>query len=143
MGAITCCSIGRITTPSGAGIILHRGKLYVNGRKVRLFITKEQRKKHGMDGAELHTALSGKFDFPSVEVMETLIANPRMIPMESWGKREIVFWDSFRVIGGRPYVRLLSLLNPEKPTSVMRCLAEWMLKEWHPSAILKKDGDED
>lgn len=143
MGVISCSPIARVVTESGIGIILNKGKLYVNGRKMKLFITREQRKKHGTDGAELHTILSEKFDFPSVEVMETLIANSRMIPMESWGKREIVFWDSFRVIGGRPYVRFLSLLNPGKPTSIMRCLAEWMIKEWHPSAVLKKDGDED
>lgn len=140
MGAIQCGPMVRVVTESGIGVILNKeNKLFVGGQRVKLFLAREQRKKHGISGAELHTLLR-KFEHPPTEVLDLLLGNPHMIP-PSWGRREIAFWDSFQMINGRPYVRLLNLLSPDSPCSLTINISIRALMLYQPAAILKENKD--
>ncbi len=139
MGVISC-SPSRVVTRSGLGVILNEeNRLIVGGQRVKLFIAREQRKKHGISGAELHILLR-KFEHPPAEVLDLLLGNPHMIP-PSWMRREIAFWDSFQMINGRPYVRLLNLLSPDSPCSLTINISIRALMLYQPAAIFKQDRE--
>jgi len=86
--------------------------LYVNGRKVVLYLSKRQQNGKSLNGRELREELTGK-PVLNANLLDVLVDNPQLIP-EDWKKDEqgntryIFFWTSiFRDSDGDLIVRCL------------------------------------
>ncbi len=108
---------------SGAEVKTHIGEgwaivekradgLYVNGRKVVLYLSRRQQNGKSLEGHELRDELTGK-PVLNANLLDALCDNPHLIP-EDWKKDEqgntryIFFWATiFRRSGGSLYVRCL------------------------------------
>lgn len=111
-------------TPNGWSVEKHQGngivhlekksdgQLYVNGKKVILFLSKKQTKGRTVIGNELREEVSKK-EILNANILDYLLAHPELIP-EDWKKDEkgntryIFFWGTiYRYSGGDLCVRCL------------------------------------
>ena len=88
------------------------GQLYINGKKVILYLSKKQLNGESIVGNELREEISGK-EILNAIVLDYLLAHPGLIP-DDWKKDEkgniryIFFWGTiYRISDGYLYVRCL------------------------------------
>ncbi|OGZ09755.1 MAG: hypothetical protein A3D65_05515 [Candidatus Lloydbacteria bacterium RIFCSPHIGHO2_02_FULL_50_13] len=104
-------------TKSGLMKLERRGAhLYLNGKKIVLFVSEKQQGGKTIRGRELREELSGKKVF-NANVLDYLLAHPELIP-ESWKEKTngnttfIFFWGTiYRLSDGYLFVRCLLWLD--------------------------------
>jgi len=135
---------------SGAEVEVHIGEgwaivekradgLYVNGRKVILYLSKRQMKGKQFTGHELREELTGK-PVLNANLLDAIADNPHLIP-EDWKKddngntRYIFFWATiYRNSNGVLSVRYLCFNGSDTTT---RCY--WLVGDWfvdYPAVLL-------
>lgn len=106
------------------------GQLYVNGRKVVLYLSRRQKSGKWLKGHDLREELTGK-PVLNANLLDALFGNPHLIP-EDWKKDEqgntrfIYFWGTvYRDASGFLYVRYLYFRD-----GVWDRLYSWLEDDW-------------
>ena len=102
--------------PVGIGVVTLEkradGQLYIDGKKVILYLSKKQINGNVIPGDNLREELSGK-KILNANILDYLLAHPELIP-EDWKGRIIFFWGTiYRQPHGSLYVRFLCLGQTE------------------------------
>ena len=113
--------------------------LYVNGRKVVLYLSRRQQNGKSLKGYDLREELTGK-PVLNANLLDALAGNPHLIP-EDWKKDEngntryVFFWATiYRDAHGCRYVRYLSFHDGSWHRD-----CNWLAHDWHgsfPAALL-------
>lgn len=87
-------------------IELRDGELYLDGKKVVLYLSEHQQNGQAIKGYELREELSGKLVINAC-LLDFLLKHPKFIP-ESWGKVVVFFWGTeYEDVAGLPHARYL------------------------------------
>ena len=121
---------------TGEVSIERRGNnLYINGNKVLLHRTREQRGNKGAFGSELYMELknSKKVLLPA-HILDYLVAHSELIP-DNWKGKDVFFWGTiYRHSDGDLYVRYLRWNDGR-----WRWYCDWLDIDWYsrsPAAVL-------
>ena len=98
------------THPIGIGFVTLEkradGQLYIDGKKVILYLSKKQMNGKVIVGNDLREELSGK-KILNANILDYLLAHPELIP-EEWKVKPIFFWGTiYRLLIGDLSVRYL------------------------------------
>ena len=112
--------------------------LYLNNRKIDLYLSKKQQKGKVIDGNELYKELSCK-PVLNANILDFLLKNPQLIP-ESWkqdenGTRYIYFWGTIY----RDPAGFLSVRDLYWDGGRWQSHCHWLDFDWHdqsPAAVL-------